>query len=147
MNLARLGVLFCLGISLVGCRSNVMSRQQTDARICSDLAEAGTALEDVAALRPTSTVSEARAAELSLAQSVEALAAAGNSPDPQRLEAFRKLLNGFRQEVAMTAGNTRTLGRAAAELEPKAMALLAIREALAKAVKCKDTAPAPSRTK
>lgn len=154
MNLAAhrhlpLAAALCLGLATAGCQRADLSQQtkKTEARICTELTTVNQALEQVAALTPTSTVGEAKAAQQKLEQSIAALQTSENQLQKLRVEAFRKVLEGFRGEVATASANkTQTLEQAANELKPKALAVIAARKALSAAVQCEEPAPAaPSK--
>jgi hypothetical protein len=139
-----LAILLALGLAAAGCQSGDLSQRQekAEAKICSQLAAVGTALEQVAALKPTSTVAEAQAADKTLGQSLEALEISENQLEKLRIEAFQKQLRGFRAEVAkVTADKGMTLEQAATDLKGKAAPVIAARKALSGAVQCKDGAP------
>ena len=139
-----LAILLALGLAAAGCQRGDLSqrREKTEAKICSQLAAVGTALEQVAALKPTSTVAEAQAADKALGQSLEALEISENQLEKLRIEAFQKQLRGFRAEVAkVTADKSMTLEQAAADLKGKAAPVIAARKSLSGAVQCKESAP------
>ncbi len=139
-----LAILLALGLAASGCqRADLSQRQEkTEARVCSQLASVGTALEQVAALKPTSTVAEAQAADKALGQSLEALEVSENELEKLRIEAFQKQLRDFRGEVSkVTADKSMTLEQAAADLKGKVAPVIAARKALSGAVQCKDGAP------
>ncbi len=143
-----LATVLCLGLAASGCQRTDLTQQtqKTEARICTELATVNQALEQVAALTPTSTVGEARAAQQKLEQSIAALQASENQLQTLRVEAFRKLLQGFRGEVAKASANKdQTLEQAANELKPKAMAVIAARRALSAAVQCEEPVAAPAK--
>jgi negative regulator of replication initiation len=139
----------CLGLAAAGCQPADLSQQtkKTEAAICSELATVNQALEQVATLTPASTVGEARAAQQTLEQSIAALKTSENQLQKLRVEAFSKVLDGFRGEVAKASANKdQTLEEAANELKPKAMAVIAARKALSAAVQCEEpAAAAPSK--
>jgi negative regulator of replication initiation len=141
--------VLCLGLVTSGCQRGDLAQrtQKTEAKICTELATVNQALEQVAALNPTSTVGEARAAQQNLERSMAALETSENQLQKLRVEAFRKLLQGFRGEVARVAANkSQTLEQAATELKPKAMAVIAARKALSATVQCEEPASAaPSK--
>lgn len=145
--LRRLSLAAVLGLSLAtsGCQRADLTQQtrKTEARICSELAAVNQALVQVAALTPSSTVGEARASQQQLEKSIAALQTSENQLQKLRVEAFRKLLQGFRSEVAKASANkAQTLEQAANELKPKAQAVIAARKALSAAVQCEEPAPA-----
>jgi len=133
-----------LSLAAAGCQRGDLSKQtaKTEARICTELATVNQALETVAALTPSSTVGEARAAQQSLEKSIAALETSENQLQKLRVEAFRKLLQGFKDEVAQASANKdQTLEEAANGLKPKAMAVIAARKALSAAVECEEPTP------
>ncbi len=144
-----LAVTLCLSLTAAGCQRGDLTQktQKTEARICTELTTANQALEQVAALTPSSTVGEAKAAQQMLEQSIAALQTSENQLQKLRVEAFRKVLEGFRGEVAAASANkTQTLEQAANELKPKALAVIAARRALSAAVQCEEpAAAAPSK--
>jgi hypothetical protein len=140
-----LAAALCLGLAAAGCQRADLTQQtkKTEARICTELTTVNQALEQVAALTPTSTVGEAKAAQQKLEQSIAALQSSENQLQTLRVEAFRKVLKGFRGEVAAVSANkTQTLEQAANELKPKALAVIAARRALSAAVQCEEPAAA-----
>ena len=140
-----LAAALCLGLAAAGCQRADLTQQtkKTEARICTELTTVNQALEQVAALTPTSTVGEAKAAQQKLEQSIAALQTSENQLQKLRVEAFRKVLEGFRGEVATASANkTQTLEQAANELKPKALAVIAARRALSAAVQCEEPATA-----
>ena len=64
-----------LALASVGCQKQTIAEreQKTESQICSQLAKVGQALEQVAALKPTSTVGEATAADKALATALSSL--------------------------------------------------------------------------
>jgi negative regulator of replication initiation len=144
-----LAAALCLSLTAAGCQRGDLTQQtkKTEARICTELTTVNQALEQVAALTPTSTVGEAKAAQQKLGQSIAALQTTENQLQKLRVEAFRKVLEGFRGEVAAASANkTQTLEQAANELKPKALAVIAARKALSAAVQCEEpAAAAPSK--
>jgi len=144
-----LAAALCLGLATAGCQRADLSQQtqKTEAAICTELATVNQALEQVAALTPASTVGEAKAAQQTLEQSIAALKTSENQLQKLRVEAFSKVLDGFRGEVAAASANkTQTLEQAANELKPKALAVIAARKALSAAVQCEEpAAAAPSK--
>lgn len=139
-----LAAALCLSLAAAGCQRGDLSKQtaKTEAQICTELATVNQALETVAALTPSSTVGEARAAQQSLEKSIAALETSENQLQKLRVEAFRKLLQGFKDEVAQASANKdQTLEEAANGLKPKAMAVIAARKALSAAVECEEPTP------
>ncbi|WP_216904272.1 hypothetical protein [Synechococcus sp. CCY 9618] len=146
MRLLPLAVALCLGLAATGCQRDDLSQREakTEAKICTELATVGTAMEQVAALKPSSTVGEAQAAQDNLSQAVAALENSENQLEQIRVEAFRKLLQGFQGEVAKAAANKgQTLEQAATELQVKATPVIAARRALSAAVQCEEPAARP----
>ncbi len=144
-----LAAALCLSLAAAGCQRADLPQQtkKTEARICTELATVNQALVQVAALTPTSTVGEAKAAQQQLEQSIAALQTSENQLQKLRVEAFRKLLQSFRGEVAKASANKdQTLEQAANDLKPKALAVIAARRALSAAVQCEEpAAAAPSK--
>jgi len=136
-----LAALLVLSLAAAGCQRTDLTQQtrKTEARICTELAAVNQALVQVAALTPSSTVGEARAAQQQLEKSIAALETSENQLQKLRVETFRKLLQGFRTEVAKASANkAQTLEQAANALKPKAEAVIAARKALSAAVQCEE---------
>ncbi len=139
-----LAVALCLGLTAAGCQGGDLAQREetTEATICNELVAVESALEQVGALKPTSTVAEAQDAEKALGQSLEALQSSENQLEKLRVEAFQEQLRSLKAEVAkVTADKDLTLEQAADELKGKAAPVIAAREALSAAVECKDTTP------
>jgi hypothetical protein len=99
--------------------------------------------DQVAALKPTSTVGEATAADRALATALSGLETAEQSLEKLRLQNFQTQLKAFKGEVATVASNkNQTLEQAALTLKAKSVPVGAARRALSAAVKCEEPAAA-----
>jgi hypothetical protein len=137
-----------LALAATGCqKQNLAHREQkTETQICSQLGAVGQALDQVAALKPTSTVGEASAADQALASALTALNASEQKLEKLRLQNFQNQLKRFKSEVARVASNkNQTLEAAAAQLRAKAAPVIAARRQLSAAVQCAEPAGAPSK--
>jgi hypothetical protein len=136
-------VAFAIG----GCQQNLPEQKaKTEQLICTQLAEAGQALESVAALKPTSTVGEAKAADQALASALTKLEASQEKLENLRLKAFKAQLRTFRGEVEKVSRNKGiTLEMAANLLKAKAAPLIAARQALTAEVDCPQPTAAPAK--
>jgi hypothetical protein len=141
--------LTCLiGLGVAGCQSQDLAKreQKAEQQICTQLGDAAKALEQVAALKPTSTVGEAVAADRALGSALAALERSEQKLEQLRLQNFRTQLSAFKAEVATVAADKKqTLEQAADELKAKAQPVIEARRALTAAVKCEEpaaTAPA-----
>jgi len=133
-----------LALASVGCQKQTIAQreQKTETQICSQLASVGKALEQVAALTPTSTVGDATAADRALATALTSLQGSKQQLEKLRLQSFNTQLTAFKAEVAKVASNKKqTLEQAAVELKAKAQPVIAARRQLSAAVKC---APEPA---
>ncbi|MFN9621567.1 MAG: hypothetical protein ACK587_01820 [Cyanobacteriota bacterium] len=137
-------------LAIGGCQQNLPAQKaKTEKLICVQLAEAGQALERVAALKPTSTVGEAKAADQALASAVAKLEASEEKLENLRLKTFKQQLRTFRGEVETVSRNKGlTLEMAANLLKAKAGPVIAARQALTAEVDCVETpAAAPAAPK
>jgi hypothetical protein len=138
--------LSCLvALAATGCQKQDLAKKEarTEAKICSQLTAVGQALDQVAALKPTSTVGEATAADRALATALSGLETAEQKLEQLRLQNFQTQLKAFKGEVAQVASNkSQTLEQAAETLKAKAAPVIAARRALSTAVKCEEPAPA-----
>jgi hypothetical protein len=133
-----------LALASVGCQKQTIAEreQKTESQICSQLASVGKALEQVAALTPTSTVGDATAADRALATALTSLQGSKQQLEKLRLENFNTQLTAFKAEVAKVASNKKqTLEQAAVGLKAKAQPVITARRQLSAAVKC---APEPA---
>ncbi|MEB3318386.1 MAG: hypothetical protein VKO39_09660 [Cyanobacteriota bacterium] len=137
-----------VAVAIGGCQQNLSEQKaKTEKLICVQLAEAGQALERVAALKPTSTVGEAKAADQALATALSKLEASEEKLENLRLKAFKTQLSTFRGEVQRVSQNKGiTLEMAANLLKAKAAPVIAARKALTAEVDCVET-PAAAPTK
>ena len=139
-----------LGLGLTACQKpgNLAEREQkSETAICTQLKAAGTALEQVAALKPTSTVGDAQAADQALSKALQGLEKAETQLETLRQQNFRNQLKAFKADVAKVAADkTLTLQQAAAELKTKAQPVLTAHRDLSKAVQCAPQAGTPSAT-
>jgi hypothetical protein len=134
-----------LALAAAGCQKQDLAQKEakTEAKICSQLAAVGKALDQVAALKPTSTVGEATAADRALATALSGLETAEQSLEKLRLQNFQTQLKAFKGEVATVASNkNQTLEQAALTLKAKSVPVVAARRALSAAVKCEEPAAA-----
>jgi hypothetical protein len=131
-------------LALGGCQQNLTSQKaKTEKLICTQLAEVGQALDGVAALKPTSTVGEAKKADQALATALGKLEASEEKLDNLRLKAFKAQLRTFKGEVEKVSRNKGlTLEMAANLLKAKAAPVIAARQALNAEVECEAPAPA-----
>ncbi len=135
-------------LAIGGCQQNLTAQKaKTEKLICVQLAEVGQALERVAALKPTSTVGEAKAADQALAKAVTKLEASEEKLENLRLKTFKTQLRTFRGEVERVSRNKGlTLEMAANLLKAKAAPLISARQALTAEVDCVETpAAAPAK--
>jgi len=133
-----------------GCQKQDLAQkeQKTEAQICTQLNAVGQALDQVAVLKPTSTVGEATAADQALATALAGLEKAEQKLEQLRLQAFQTQLKAFKGEVAQVASDKKqTLEQAAMTLKAKAAPVIAARRALSAAVKCEEPAAAAAAAK
>ena len=91
----------------------------------------------MAALKPTSTVGEARKADQALATALRDLEASEEKLENLRLKAFKAQLRTFKGEVEKVSNNKGlTLEKAAELLKTKAAPVIAARQALTAEVEC-----------
>jgi hypothetical protein len=130
-----------LSLGVAGCRpADQKTGEAAEAKVCANLAAVGKALEQVAALKPTSTIGEAKAANRSLAGSLEALNASEAMLEKLRLREFRDQLRAFNAEADRVSRNKKlTLEEAAAELKTKAQPVIAARQRMSQQVKCPES--------
>lgn len=134
-----------LALAATGCQKQDLAKkeQKAEAQICTQLASVGQALDQVAALKPSSTVGEASAADKALAGALAALESSEQKLEKLRLQNFQAQLKAFKGEVAKVASNKdQTLAQAAETLKAKAAPVIAARRALSAAVKCEEPAAA-----
>ncbi|MFI0401481.1 MAG: hypothetical protein ACH34U_01035 [Cyanobium sp.] len=131
-------------LALGGCQQNLTTQKaKTEKLICTQLAEVGQAMEAVGALKPTSTIGEAKKADQALATALNNLEASEEQLENLRLKAFKKQLRTFRGEVQKVSQNKRlTLEQAANLLKAKAAPVITARQALTAEVDCPETAAA-----
>jgi hypothetical protein len=144
-----IALTFLVALAVAGCQKQDLAKkeQKTEAQICTQLAAVGQALDQVAALKPTSTVGEAAAADKALATSLAALEKAEQKLEQLRLQNFQTQLKAFKAEVAQVASNkNQTLEQAALTLKAKSVPVIAARRALSAAVKCEEPAAAAPAT-
>jgi hypothetical protein len=136
-----------VALAISGCQQNLPEQKaKTEQLICTQLAEAGQALERVAALKPTSTVGEAKAADQALATALTKLEASQEKLENMRLKTFKAQLRTFRGEVEKVSRNKGiTLEMAANLLKAKAAPVIAARQALTAEVDCPEPAAAPAK--
>jgi hypothetical protein len=148
MRRSLLALTCLLSLGAAGCQSQNLAQREQRAKqqICSQLADAAKALDQVAALKPTSTVGEAAAADRALGTALAALERSEQKLEQLRLQNFRTQLKGFKADVAKVASDKKqTLEQAAVELKAKAQPVLEARRALTAAVKCEEPATAPAK--
>ncbi|MEB3303650.1 MAG: hypothetical protein VKK99_03545 [Cyanobacteriota bacterium] len=131
-------------LALGGCQQNLTAQKaKTEKLICSQLAAVGQAMEAVGALKPTSTVGEAKKTDQALATALNNLEASQEQLENLRLKAFKTQLRTFRGEVQKVSQNKGlTLEQAANLLKAKAAPVIAARQALTAEVDCPEAAPA-----
>jgi len=140
-----LAVTCLLALTTAGCQSQNLAQkeQKAEAKICAQLASVGSALDQVDALKPTSTVGEAVAADQALAKALNSLETAEQTLEKLRVQNFQKQLQTFKEDVARVASRkNQTLEQAALQLKAKAAPVIAARRELSAAVKCEETAAA-----
>ena len=148
MRRSLLAASVLIALAAAGCQSQNLAKreQKTEAKICEQLNAVGTALEQVAALKPTSTVGEAQAADQALTTALNKLGQAEQTLEKLRLQAFQKQLETFKGEVTrVTANKKLTLEEAAMVIKAKAGPVIAARKALSGAVKCPEPAAAAAK--
>jgi hypothetical protein len=132
--------LTCLAaLASTGCQKQDLAKkeQKTEARICTQLTAVGEALDKVAALKPTSTVGEAAAADQALASALSGLEKSEQKLEKLRLQNFQNQLKLFKGDVARVAANkNQTLQQAALQLKAKSLPVAAARRQLSAAVNC-----------
>jgi hypothetical protein len=134
-----------LALATAGCQQQDLAQkeQKTEAKICAQLTAVGEALDQVAALKPTSTVGEAAAADKALAAALGSLEKAEQTLEALRLKNFQTQLKAFKADVAKVASDkNQTLEQAALQLKTKATPVIAARQQLSAAVKCEEPAAA-----
>ncbi len=131
-------------LALGGCQQNLtVQKAKTEKLICTQLAEVGQAMEAVGALKPTSTIGEAKKADQALATALNKLEASQELLENLRLKAFKTQLRTFRGEVQKVAQNKGlTLEQAANLLKAKAAPVITARQALTAEVDCPEPAAA-----
>lgn len=145
MRRSLLAASVLVALVAAGCQSQNLAKreQKTEAKICQQLGEVGAALDKVAALKPTSTVGEARAADKALSTALEKLGQAEQTLEKLRLQAFQTQLKTFKGEVERVSANKKlTLEEAATVIKAKAGPVIAARKGLSAAVKCPEPATA-----
>lgn len=128
-----------------GCQKQNLAKRElkTEAKVCQQLAAVGTALDGVAALKPTSTIGQAQAADRALTKALEGLGQAEQTLEKLRLQAFEKQLKAFKADVQRVSANKKlTLEEAATAIKAKAGPVISARQALSAAVKCQEPASA-----
>jgi hypothetical protein len=134
-----------LAFSAAACGTQNLAEKEakTEARICTQLAAVGQALDQVAALKPTSTVGEAVAADRALDTALAGLETAEQTLEALRLKNFQNQLKTFKGDVATVASNkNQTLEQAAVQLKAKSQPVISARRQLSSAVNCKEPAAA-----
>ena len=137
--------LLCLG--LIGCSKNPeKAEKKAEGNVCSQLANVGVALEQSAALTPTSTVGEAEAAGKALRKTLKQLKTSETQLEQLRLDDFNAKAKAFRKDVAAVAKDKKmTLEAAAGTLKAKAAPVIAAHKALSASVNCDQPAAAPAK--
>jgi hypothetical protein len=137
-----------LTLAVAGCQPKDLAKkeQKTEAKICAQLAAVGQALEQVAALKPASTVGEATAADRALASALTGLEQAEQTLEKLRLQNFQAQLKTFKGEVNRVASNkNQTLQAAALQLKAKSEPVIAARRQLSAAVNCEEQSAAAAK--
>lgn len=132
-----------LAVAATGCQKQTIAQreQKTEAKICQQLRSVGTALEQVAALKPTSTVGEAAAADKALSTALAGLRKSEQTLEKLRLQNFQDQLKSFEAQVAkVTSNKQETLAQAAIQLKAQAAPVIAARRMLSAAVQCQEPA-------
>jgi len=133
-------VLISLGMA--GCQPK--SEQVLEAAVCGNLEAVGSALEQVAALKPSSTVGEASAASKALDSALNNLNKSEVKLEKVRINEFRAQLKSFNAEVNRVSRNKKlTLEEAAADLKSKAAPVIAARRRISEQVKCAAAGKTP----
>ena len=141
MRMPPLVAAFLLGVAAAGCQQPDMAerKQKAEARVCAQLETVGKALQQVAALSPTSTIGEARSANEALGAALASLERSEETLEQLQQKNFRQQLRTFKAEVAKVASNQGlTLEQAAADLKEKAQPVIEARRQLATSVNCKE---------
>jgi len=121
--------LAVVSLAAAGCQQDTEKTEaELEAKICNNLAGVGTALEEVAALEPSSTVGEAKVANLALSSSLASLNQSEALLEKYRLRDFRDQLKAFDAAATrVTTNKTLTLQEAAGELKTEAAPVIAAR--------------------
>jgi hypothetical protein len=137
-----LAIAALTALALGGCQQNLTTQKaKTEKLICTQLAAVGQAMEAVGALKPTSTVGDAKKADQALASALTNLEASQEKLESLRLKAFKTQLRAFRGEVQKVSQNKGlTLEQAANLLKAKAAPVVAARQALTAEVDCPEPA-------
>ena len=131
-----------IALSVAGCQRK--SEQALEEAVCTNLEAVGSALEQVGALKPTSTVGEAAAASKALDSALSALNKSEVKLEKARVDAFKGQLKTFNAEVVrVTRDKKLTLEEAAADLKNKAVPVIEARRRLYAQVKCTPGSTAP----
>jgi len=136
--------LAVVSLAAAGCQQDTEKTEaELEAKICDNLASVGTALEEVAALEPTSTVGEAKVANLALSTSLASLNQSEALLEKLRLRDFRDQLKAFDAAATrVTTNKTLTLQEAAGELKTEAAPVIAARRRVSEQVNCPAEASA-----
>ncbi|MCP9792443.1 hypothetical protein KBZ20_10115 [Vulcanococcus limneticus Candia 3F8] len=141
MRRSIIALLGLVALSTSACQKPDLAerKQRTEDQVCAQLRAVGQALDQVAALRPTSTVGEAAAADKALGTALEALQASEKKLEKLRLQSFQDQLKSFKGQVSQVTSNKKlTLEEAANELRTKAQPVIAARRQLSATVKCSE---------
>lgn len=136
--------LVVVTLAAAGCQqNNEKTEANLEAKICDNLASVGSALDKVAALEPTSTVGEAKVANLALSTSLASLNQSETLLEKLRLQEFRDQLKTFDTAATrVTSNKTLTLEEAASELKTEAAPVIAARRRVSEQVNCPAEATA-----
>jgi hypothetical protein len=146
MRRSILPVVALASLAVLSCQRPDLAKKElkTEQKICQQLSEVAKALEQVAALQPTSTVGQARSADLALGTALAALETSKQDLENLRLQAFQKQLKSFKGEVARVTNDKKlTLEQAATDLKTKAQPVITARRQLSAAVNCEAPAAKP----
>lgn len=146
LSLRAFSAVLALGFVLAACQSVEKKALKDEAKVVSDTlvvctaAEAvETALNQVDALTPASTVADAEAAGASLKKALKALKKAETDLQTSQLKEYRDQVVIYDKVVAQIRKNkTMTLEEAAQELKAKAAPVIAAQQQLAETTACID---------
>ena len=139
MRRSLLALTCLLALASVGCQKQTIAQreQKTESKICTQLTNVGKALDQVAALTPTSTVGDAEKAQKNLVTALNGLEKSEKALQKARVRELRDQLKTFNKEVDKVAKQKKlTLEQAAQELRTKAQPVIAARQQALAEVEC-----------